>query len=413
MAKREYLDKSGLVQVLVKVGSRLDGIEGMPAFEFAGLGEGATAAETVVAPQRVVWDESSERFYADTGGGVYFERWPGFERWIDPESGEPWKDRLYRGRDGRIWGAYMVSNSGLPQLLLTEESLKKKGYATTPKLRSEWAAYSVAENKAYGRAVGEVHLQLGGDPEDSDEAKAESYKLFMGIKHEGFPPAILVPDADSGYNLTGIPFYMSSLSMSPDSRQIFAAYEGPKAPEYSDPPLFLITLERDHGFATLECFTAAENRGADAGGETSASSGDMVLHSLALDLDSGGFVVHSQLEDEYRSDGAISLSLHDSEIAQRLDAGGLFPDRLLVRCKVSFAPAMMIYLPFRFADMSLEDAFGGHLAAKYRLPDETGSMEGASFVLMRNSDDQQYYLKGFGTEPSFAEFDVDSEDLYT
>jgi len=83
--------------VLNAVGRRVDSMDGFPQFFFhdADFDLAPVAYETVVEPEKVVWNEAAENFYGLSSEGVYYERWPGWEKWIDPETGEARRDRLF------------------------------------------------------------------------------------------------------------------------------------------------------------------------------------------------------------------------------------------------------------------------------------------------------------------------------
>lgn len=99
----------------------IDVLDGFPQFFFAeetsGSGEiSPVAEETVVEPDIVVWDSVTEHFYGLSQEGVYFRKWPGSERWNDPElanGNSSYADKLYLNRGIKYRGLYSFAFSSV------------------------------------------------------------------------------------------------------------------------------------------------------------------------------------------------------------------------------------------------------------------------------------------------------------
>lgn len=111
MGRSYYLDKKGLEQVLNAIGSKIEKNDLLPRIKMYSLkGKGVNVLdESVLIPTYVLYDTGYGEMlgvYETNSESIYFRKWPGYENYINPETGKPYYNKLYlsypRGRKSLV-----------------------------------------------------------------------------------------------------------------------------------------------------------------------------------------------------------------------------------------------------------------------------------------------------------------------
>ncbi|MCM1450685.1 MAG: hypothetical protein NC102_00280 [Clostridium sp.] len=351
MAKREYLDRSGLVQVLVKVGDRLEELDGLPHFVWASsIDERDVAERTVVVPEKVVWDEVGERFLA-FNSGVYYQNWPGVEKWMNVDDGEPRKgSRIYIGEDeDGNYGVYVFLSYMQPQRLATMGDLPKQGLDGKDGV-AYWLCPSIGAVKRAGDKSPEfstkalsatAYISEGGVVREYSEAMVNiapivynsgEYKALTGETARCGEPV----EIDGLYTMSND--VVRNLNKLATNRFRFTLYgESGEAVATAEVPIY------------TDGATGAKGDKGDKGEDAAAAA---PLRSFMFEL-GAGFALRPKAYDQYTHDGCIALEDHETaEFMQWLTQAGSeqgywgFPPSILVPGLVR-STGLAFTLPFR------------------------------------------------------------------